>query len=227
MEALAAGLWEDFVRSKFFTEVIRHIPVLVLRTTLLFLLVLLVMRWTGKRTVTALAPFDLALVIMVGEVAAIPISDIEVDLLHGLLPVVLLGGFHVLLTRANLRSKSLEHLTEGKGTLLVRDGQVLRRNMERERVSMQDLQAALRLKSVTDLAQVQEAWMEHTGGVSVILKPGARPLTPEELAPAATDDLDALIEAHLARLRVELARYLRAEADQQRERAGPADPDLR
>jgi uncharacterized membrane protein YcaP (DUF421 family) len=158
-------------------EWLDHLPLLILRTLLLFLLVLLVMRWTGKRTVSALAPFDLAVVIMIGEVAAIPIAELSVDLLHGVVPVLLLGALHIALASANLHNHRLEAWTEGRPALLVKDGRPLLANMRRERVSHRDLAAALRLKNIHDLRDVEEAWMEHSGGISVMLRAEAQPVS--------------------------------------------------
>lgn len=162
-------------------EVIRHILPLTLRTLTLWLTVLVVMRWTGKRTVTAMAPFDLALVIMVSEVASIPIADLEVDLFHGVLPVFLLGALHVGLTTLNLRSRKAEEYTEGRPALLIAHGRIIMRNLVEERVSLADLAASLRQQQVTELADVEEAWLEPTGGLSVIFRPEARPLTLKDL----------------------------------------------
>lgn len=162
-------------------EIVRHVLPLTLRTVTLWATVLFAIRWTGKRTVTALAPFDLALVIMISEVASIPIADLEVDLLHGLLPVVLLGAMHVGLTTINLRFRKVEHFTQGKPTLLVANGRIIMRNLQQERVSLEDLATSLRQQQVSNLDDVEELWLEPTGGVSVILKPQARPLTLKDL----------------------------------------------
>ncbi|MFO7274082.1 MAG: DUF421 domain-containing protein [Bacillota bacterium] len=172
-------------------ELFQHVPVLLVRTVLTFILVMIVVRWTGKRSIANLAPFDLAMVIMIGEVAAIPISTLDVDFLHGLIPVVLLGGLHVILTTVNLHWKRFERWTEGFPTLLVKDGRVLRRNLLKERVSMADLMTALRHKEVEDVSEVKEAWMEQSGGISVILKRDAGPATPR--------DVERAVEAVLAR----------------------------
>lgn len=195
-------------------ELVEHVPVLILRTLIAFVTVLVVVRGTGKRSVANLAPFDLALVILIGEVAAIPVAELNVEMLHGILPVVLVGFLHVLMTTINLHSKAFEAWTEGKPTLLVKDGRVLRQNLFRERVSMIDLQSALRHKEVTDLARVREAWMEPAGGVSVILKDGAPAADPGgATATDAPDDLgesiEQIVQANAARLRQELEQLLR------------------
>ncbi|MCG0238484.1 MAG: DUF421 domain-containing protein [Firmicutes bacterium] len=166
-------------------EVIRDVPALALRTILLYGVVLATMRWTGKRTVATMAPFDLALMIMISEVAAIPITELNVDLAHGLVPVILLGALHVLVTTINLRSRRFEALTEGRPTLLIARGRVLMENLRRERVSLADLSAALRLQQVTHLEQVEAAWLEPGGGVSILLRPADRPVTVRDLAALA------------------------------------------
>lgn len=186
MWILAQVFTADWLR-----EVTEHIPVLMVRTMIAFAFVMLVVRWTGKRSVANLAPFDLALVIMIGEVAAIPISDLKVDFLHGILPVALIGGLHVAVTTVNLHWKTFERLTEGHPTLLVKDGRILKQNLLKERVSEADLLTAMRHKEVVDVREVKEAWIEHAGGISVILKREAEAATPK--------DVERAVERVLAR----------------------------
>ena len=183
------------------TEAWEHVPVLFFRTIITFVTVLLVVRWTGKRSIANLAPFDLAMVIMIGEVAAIPIAELHVDLLHGILPVALIGTLHVVTTWLALRSKTFEQWTEGSPTLLVKDGHVLRTNLIKERVSMADLMTALRHKEVTKLTEVEQAWIEHAGGISVIRRP-------EEQQAELRQLIEEVVQAHGARIRQELADLL-------------------
>lgn len=190
------------------TEITRHIPVLLVRTIISFIFVMVVVRWTGKRSIANLAPFDLAMVIMIGEVAAIPVADLKVDFLHGLLPVALIGGLHVIVTTLNLHWKAFERFTEGNPTLLVKDGRILRKNLLKERVSEADLLTALRHKEVDDLSEVKEAWIEHAGGISVILKRDADAATPRDVERAVervlARQLEPLVAAAVeARLRAE------------------------
>lgn len=209
------------VLAEFFTangmvELWVHIPILVVRTLITFFTVLVVVRWTGKRSIANLAPFDMAMVIMIGEVAAIPVSELRVDLLHGILPVFLIGGLHVLMTTLSVRSKAFERFTEGKPTLLVKNGKVLHKNLRRERVSMDDLMTALRHKEVTRVSEVREAWIEHAGGVSVIRTDDDR-LTPQALTETMEDLLqqaiDRIAQANAAQMKVELAALVRRLAE--------------
>ena len=192
-------------------EMLHDIPSVAWRTVVLFFVVLAVMRWSGKRTVTAMAPFDLALVIMISEVASIPISEPKMDVFNGLVPVLILGAMHVLLTTLNLYSVKMERVTEGKPALLVKKGQVLEQNLKRERVSIADLNAALRLQQVGNLAQVDEAWLEPTGGVSVLLAKPQQPLTPATFGSEGLKQVNQIVEGHVARLRSELQEWLRSQ----------------
>ena len=191
--------------ADWFVELYKHIPVLIIRTLLTFFTVLVVVRWTGKRSISNLAPFDLAMVILIGEVAAIPVGDLKVDLLHGILPVILIGSLHVLMTTMAVHSKRFEKITEGEPTQLVKDGKVLKKNLFKERVSMADLMTALRHKEVKDVREVQEAWIEHAGGISVIRKDETDRAMPKDLQEA----MEQIIQANASRTRQELEELLR------------------
>ncbi|MGE5674734.1 MAG: DUF421 domain-containing protein [Mycobacterium leprae] len=196
--------------ADWFMELYQHVPTLVLRTILTFFTVLLVVRWTGKRSIANLAPFDMAMVIMIGEVAAIPVSELRVDLLHGILPVFLIAALHVLMTTISLRSKTFERWIEGKPTLLVKNGKVLAENLRKERVSMDDLKTALRHKEVLDLRDVKEAWIEHAGGVSVIRNESERAaLSSPQMDAAMEEAIERIVRETAAAMRRELVDLLR------------------
>jgi uncharacterized membrane protein YcaP (DUF421 family) len=148
------------------------------------------------------------MVILIGEVAAIPVGDLKVDLLHGILPVVLIGALHVLITTIAAHNNTFEKWTEGVPTLLVKDGKVLKKNLMKERVSMADLLTALRHKEVTDVREVKEAWIEHAGGVSVIKKHEVDSATPKDLEQA----LERIVQENTTRMRQELEDLIRSHA---------------
>lgn len=186
-------------------ELVEHGPVLLVRTVTVFITVLAVVRWTGKRTVAKMAPWDLALLILLGEVAAVPVGDLHVHILQGVIPVVLVGALHVLLTTLTMHSRRFEQLTEGTPTVLVKDGEILKPNLLRERVSLIDLKAALRHEGVTDLSEVREALLEPAGGLSIILREPRETVTREDLHNA----VEQIIQANSERMRTELRELLR------------------
>lgn len=202
-------MWQELLQvewiSELIEEVVEDVPSLILRTITLFVTVLLVVRMTGKRSVAHLAPWDLALVILIGEVAAIPVADLKVHLTHGVLPVLLIGLMHLGLTTINLHWNRFETWTEGGATHLVQDGKVLKQNLIKERVSMIDLESALRNKEVTDLSTVKEARLEPSGGISVILRDRDAPATPADMEKA----MERILNQHMDRTRKELTELLK------------------
>jgi uncharacterized membrane protein YcaP (DUF421 family) len=170
-----ALLWTDTDGN-----VLHIILTLILRTLITFVVVLAVVRFTGKRTIANLAPFDLAMVILIGEVSALPVAGVE-PLYKGLIPAILLGAYHMLTTYISVKYKGFEKFVEGTPTQLIKDGKMMEDNLRKERVSKEDLLTVLRLKDITDPRDVQEAYLEHAGGVSAILKKPKETVTLEQL----------------------------------------------
>lgn len=186
---------------------------IVLRTLITFVVVLGVMRFSGKRSIANLAPFDLVMVILIGEVAALPVGGLE-PLYKGLFPAALLGGFHMLTTYVSVRSKAFERLIEGVPTQLIKDGKLIMKNLAKERLSKGDLLTALRLQDVTEIQSVQEAYLEHAGGISVILKRPKQNVTVETL----DQRLEAAVEEIVRRGAQQLHREVMQLIEQERRR---------
>lgn len=163
----------------------------------MYVLAFLVFRAMGKRTVGKMAPFDVAVIIIIGEAVAFGMEEPDKPILMSVVPVVLLGLLQILLTWVNQRSRRVEVFTQGNPTILVRDGQVQRQNLAAERLTMQDLMPALREKGIEQLSDVKEARLEPNGQISVIKASGASPLTPAELGQGKTFEqvLDKRLEA--------------------------------
>ncbi|MCL5040779.1 MAG: DUF421 domain-containing protein [Firmicutes bacterium] len=182
---------------------------LFLQTALLYFLVLVVFRLMGKRTLGNLAPFDIAVIIMVGEAAMIPIAEEKVPLIRGIIPILSLGFLQILLTVINMYSRGFEKATQGTSTILVKNGQILAENLRRERVTLADLSIGLREKEVENLSDVREARLEPTGQISVIKEKSAQPVTPGDVNLLTMMRLDAILEENVQRLRSEMAGFLR------------------
>lgn len=183
---------------------------LFIRTLITFIVVLAVVRFTGKRSIANLAPFDLAMVILIGEVAALPVGGVE-PLYKGLIPALLLGAFHMLTTYISVHCEWFERLTEGVPTQLIRDGKVELKNLRKERVSESDLMAALRLKDITDPRDVQEAYLEHAGGISAILKKPKETVKFEQLEARLNVAIEEVVQRTAKQIHREVAMLLEAE----------------
>jgi uncharacterized membrane protein YcaP (DUF421 family) len=132
-------------------------------------------RLTGKRQVGQLTPFDLVLLLLISNVVQNAVIGNDNSLAGGLLGAATILLLNLLVVEITYRSKRLRRLLEATPTILVHNGKVLHQNLARERVTMDDLLAALRRNGVSDVAHVRIAMLEENGGISVIPHTGQPP----------------------------------------------------
>ena len=145
--------------------------VTLLRTIILYILVLITIRVLGKRQVGELQPADLVLTILLSEILVIPMQDPEIPLVHTFIPVLLLIGFEIVISVISLKSLRFRTLLQGNSLIVIRNGVVDQKQLQRLRFTVDDLLEALRKKDVFDITTVQYAIVETDGTLSVLLKP--------------------------------------------------------
>ncbi|NLM20460.1 MAG: DUF421 domain-containing protein [Peptococcaceae bacterium] len=153
----------------------------IIRVTILYLIVVLVLRLMGKRQIAQLQPFELVIILMISELAAVPSEDIAIPLISGLLPVLVLFLLGVTISQITLKSEKARAFICGTPTLLINKGQILESELRRLRYSISDLMEQLRAKDMPNIADVEYAILETNGDLSVIPKVMKRPATPEDL----------------------------------------------
>jgi len=153
----------------------------LVRTLILFSAVVIVLRLTGKRQVGQLQPFELVVIIMLSELASIPISNTDVPLVNGLVPIFFLLVAQVVLSYASLKSVKARAVICGTPSVLVANGKIVEKELARLRYDINDLLEQLRAKNFPNLADVEFAILETNGHLSVIPKSQKRPLCPEDL----------------------------------------------
>ena len=181
-------------------KILGEIGMHVLKSVILYAVVLIVFRLMGKRSMGHMAPFDWAVLIMIGEAAALPMDEEGFKLEQGIVPIVTLAALQILVSMLNMRWRALERVTQGVAKPLVKNGRLVQKNLDFERITTADLQIALREKGITSLNEVEEANLEPTGKVSVIKVKDQRPLTPKDIQQISAERLDALLEENLRRL---------------------------
>ncbi len=154
---------------------------LILRTIVIYLSVLVVMRLMGKREVGQLSTFDLVVAIMIAEIAVFPLEDLSIPIYIGLIPVATLLGAEIFFSYLCLYSRFFRELIEGRPSLIIADGKIMEKEMRRQRYNINDLLGQLREKNVFDISDVQYAILETSGELSVIVNPSKRPLVPGDL----------------------------------------------
>ena len=150
------------------------------RTIILYILVLIVMRFMGKREIGQLQPFELAISIMIADLATIPMSEPGIPITNGAIPIFGLLIMHLLISLTNMKSIKLREIICGKPSILIYHGKIDEKNMKKERFTINELEERLRGDNVFNISDVEYAILETSGQISVIQKPNKRNTTPED-----------------------------------------------
>lgn len=151
-----------------------------IRSIILYILVLVVMRLMGKREIGQLQPFELAIAIMIADLATIPMSEIGIPIINGIIPILGLLVMHLTISYINLKSVKLRGLICGKPSILIYRGKINEKVLIKERFTINELQERLRANNINNLADVEYAILETSGQVSIIQKPNKRTTIPED-----------------------------------------------
>ncbi len=142
--------------------------ILFIRTIIIYALVVLALRIMGKRQVGELQPSELVVAIMISDLATMPMSDVDIPLTYGIVPIFTLVICEVFLSFAALKSEKLRVLLSGKPQLLVKNGKVQQSEMLHARVNIDDLMEELRKEGYFSLSEVDTVVLETGGSISVI-----------------------------------------------------------
>lgn len=151
------------------------------RTLILYLTVILAIRFMGKRQVGEMQPNELVITILISAVASVPMQDIDIPLVHGIVPVLTLIAAEVGISTLTIHFPKLRRLLSGKPIPVVRKGKVDQAALHELRFSLDDLFEDLRLAGIFDLRQVEFAQVETNGKLSVLPSPQEAPATPGQL----------------------------------------------
>ena len=155
--------------------------VVIFRTVFLYLIIVLVLRLMGKRQVGQLQPFELVIILMISELAAIPSQDTGIPLIAGLFPVLVLLLLGVTISQITLKSEKARAIICGTPTVLINKGIILEDELRKLRYNLSDLLEQLRVKNIPNIADVEFAILETNGQLSVIPKATMRPVNPQDL----------------------------------------------
>lgn len=154
--------------------------VLFIRSILIYIVVLLVMRLMGKREIGQLQPFELVISIMIADLAATPIANSGIPITNGIIPILGLLFMDLLISVGNMKSLKIRQLISGKPSLLIYRGKIDEKVLRKERFTINELQERLRDKDIMNLGDVEYAILETSGQINVIQKPNKRNAIPED-----------------------------------------------
>lgn len=161
-----------------------EIWVSVLRTIFLYFFILLIMRLMGKREIGQLSVFDLIVFFMLSEISVFLIEDLELPLLRGIMPMIALAVLQYVISVLLLKFPKMRRWLDGNPILLIKNGEIQDKQMEKVRYNIDDLTQQLREKNIANIADVEFAILEPSGKLSVFPKEEKTPPTREELLPS-------------------------------------------
>ena len=150
------------------------------RAIILYILVLIVMRLMGKREIGQLQPFELAISIMIADLAATPMAEEGIPISNGIIPILGLLVMHLIISMLNIKSTKAREIICGKPAILIYRGKIDQKTLKKERFTINELEERLRDNNIFNIGDVEYAILETSGQVTVIPKPNKRSATPED-----------------------------------------------
>lgn len=149
--------------------------VFFLRTLVLYLLLVGVIRLMGKRQIGQMEPAEFVVTMLSANLVTIPMQDFSVPVYTGVIPITTVLALELIMSAATVKSVGIRRILCGKPVILIENGKVLQKNLQKTRISLDELTGQLRLKDIMDITQVQYAILETNGNFSVFPYPQYRP----------------------------------------------------
>ena len=154
--------------------------IIFIRSILLYIIVLVVMRLMGKREIGQLQPFELAISIMIADLASTPMADTGIPITNGIIPILALLVMHLVISILNIKSIKAREILCGKPSILIYRGKIDEKNLKKERFTVNELEERLRGNNIVNIGDVEYAILETSGQITVIQKPNKRNTIPED-----------------------------------------------
>lgn len=155
--------------------------VVLIRTIVLYLLIIAGLRLLGKRQLGELEPTELTLALIIADLASVPMQDNGIPLLTGLIPIVVLLCIATILTMLSAKSIRFRALLCGRPSVVISDGMVMEQELKRNRLTVDELMEELRIQGYADLRVVKFAVLETNGQLSVLPRSSQMPVTAAQM----------------------------------------------
>ena len=162
--------------------------VLLIRTLIIYTVLILAMRIMGKRQIGQLEVTDLVTTFMLSEIATLPIENTDMPLINAMIPIIILLTFEVCSSAIQIRFPGLKNFFSSRPGYLIKKGRLLPSEMQKNRISADELISELRQNGITDIEEADYVIIEPDGKLSVIAKSQYKPLTPNDLNVSASDE---------------------------------------
>lgn len=154
---------------------------LVLRSIIVYAIVLFAVRLMGKRQIGDMQPFELVVTLIIADLACIPMSDMSIPIVFGIVPLLALVVMHHFLTFLNRKSVTIRKIINGKPIIVIDEKGIDYEALKKLNMTLNDLTEGLRACDCFDIKDVAYAIVETNGNISVLLKSSKSPATNEDL----------------------------------------------
>jgi len=154
---------------------------ILLRTVIVYVFLLIIMRLMGKRQLGELEVSELVSTLLLSDIAALPITDQDIPLIYALIPIILITTFEITLSVVLTKFPQLKSIISSRPSTLIKKGLIDRKEMIRNRISIDELFSELRQKDISDLSEVAYAILEQNGKLTVIKKKELDPICAKDL----------------------------------------------
>lgn len=141
-----------------------------IRTVMIYAILTVLMRIMGKRQLGELDVGELVITILLSEIASIPITNPEKNILHALIPITTLAALEIVNSFLILKNSFIKKILASKPAVLIAHGRLDKRAMKKVRISLEDLISQIRQNGIFDLEEVDYAILEENGKMSIIPK---------------------------------------------------------
>lgn len=154
--------------------------IVVIRTLILYGVVVIALRLMGKSEIGQLQPYELVVILMISDLAAIPSQNVGIPLLNGIIPILVLLLTSLTLAWISLKSEKARVIICGAPSILIQRGKIIESELRRNSYNLTDLLEELRIRNFPNIADVEFAVLETNGQLSVFPKSQKRPVIPED-----------------------------------------------
>ncbi|HET9185049.1 MAG TPA: YetF domain-containing protein [Solirubrobacterales bacterium] len=145
---------------------------IVIRAAVVFLFLYVLMRMLGRRELGSMEPFDIILLVVIGDLVQQGVTQSDYSVTGAVLAVSTIALLTVLFSWVNYRSERLRPILAGEPIVLIEDGKLIERNLRRQRLTVGEIETEARLEQITSLRDVRWAILETNGKVSFVPKSG-------------------------------------------------------
>lgn len=164
-----------------------------IRAAILYLASILCVRLMGKRQLGQLQPYEWVMALLIADLAAAPMENVETPLLYGLMPMVMLLFLHGVLSVLDLKCPRIRKWLCAGPTCLIRNGVMQVDEMKRSGYTLSDLQEEARSQGVCDVTQISQCILESSGKVSILMKSPYMPVTRGDMGLEGEDEKVPLV----------------------------------